>query len=912
MKSFHSFVRTLSLGLAALAVASTASAATETIFTETFSGSYLAGTTSLGSTQRLTPADSPKSGVEGLFRSGTADNDGWYGCDVIRSPTSIRLGNSENKGWAQSPAITLTNGVATADITVTLYACKSHKNANGAIVSILDAEGNSLNSQTLSDLTVVSTAAEITAEGNLRTLTFTDVPTGFMLRFDAAQSDGRVIVDEITVLQDIPEASGDAPAFTAPETVTLIADKAGSFSVSALASDGVTPLEVTLASVSPTPASAQPVWDGSTLTWTPTEADVGTYDFVFQATVSGTAYEQTVSVTVASGAPVFTAPAEVTLETGAEGAFAVQAAQADGTVCAVTLASVSPTPASAQPIWDGSMLTWTPTEADVGVYALVFETLVNGTSYQQTVSVTVEIPVPMETVFVETFSGSDLSTTAMGSPELVSPSRTESGEFLSNTADHAGWIGQAVYRSHYSIRLGNGSYKGWAQSPAITLTNGVATADITVTLYACKSGEDANGAIVSILDASGATLESQTLANLTHVTAAAGITAEGNFKTLSFTNVPTGFMLRLDPAQPDGAVIFDTITVQQTLVEVSENAPTFTAPASVEIPAGTAGSFTVTAMKTDGTAAVVTLAGISPVPAASQGTFDGTSFTWTPTVQDVGAYTVTFQSAVGAETFTHAVPVTVTVDNLAEVVPTISDVGYNHFQLDWTDAQLRTSGYGLRIWYGADDYTSTGVDTCTFAGTIPLLWEAEGSVSFYSDGSLQLGDSGEGIITALYPSPVTGLTYNINKQGVNDSTTASAQFSVYATADTSDTPAWTLISDFVGAANIVNGDTVLTFDESLGYRRFRFVYTTKATGNIRLRSVDAVYAGAGATIAVGSASAPLALDKSVDSYEMTNARADTLYYVQFFTYDGVDGTVLDTVYTLKTPEAPTMTVIVFK
>ena len=821
MKSFHSFVRTLSLGLAALAVASTASAATETIFTETFSGSYLAGTTSLGSTQRLTPADSPKSGVEGLFRSGTADNDGWYGCDVIRSPTSIRLGNSENKGWAQSPAITLTNGVATADITVTLYACKSHKNANGAIVSILDAEGNSLNSQTLSDLTVVSTAAEITAEGNLRTLTFTDVPTGFMLRFDAAQSDGRVIVDEITVLQDIPEASGDAPAFTAPETVTLIADKAGSFSVSALASDGVTPLEVTLASVSPTPASAQPIWDGSTLTWT-------------------------------------------------------------------------------------------PTEADVGVYALVFETLVNGTSYQQTVSVTVEIPVPMETVFVETFSGSDLSTTAMGSPELVSPSRTESGEFLSNTADHAGWIGQAVYRSHYSIRLGNGSYKGWAQSPAITLTNGVATADITVTLYACKSGEDANGAIVSILDASGATLESQTLANLTHVTAAAGITAEGNFKTLSFTNVPTGFMLRLDPAQPDGAVIFDTITVQQTLVEVSENAPTFTAPASVEIPAGTAGSFTVTAMKTDGTAAVVTLAGISPVPAASQGTFDGTSFTWTPTVQDVGAYTVTFQSAVGAETFTHAVPVTVTVDNLAEVVPTISDVGYNHFQLDWTDAQLRTSGYGLRIWYGADDYTSTGVDTCTFAGTIPLLWEAEGSVSFYSDGSLQLGDSGEGIITALYPSPVTGLTYNINKQGVNDSTTASAQFSVYATADTSDTPAWTLISDFVGAANIVNGDTVLTFDESLGYRRFRFVYTTKATGNIRLRSVDAVYAGAGATIAVGSASAPLALDKSVDSYEMTNARADTLYYVQFFTYDGVDGTVLDTVYTLKTPEAPTMTVIVFK
>ena len=687
MKSFHSFVRTFSLGLAALAVASTASAATETIFTETFSGSVLAGTTSMAATGLVASRTTAEN-----FAANTADNAGWFGKAVYRSPYSIRLGNSKNKGWAQSPAITLTNGVATADITVTLYACKSREKANGAIVSILDASGATLESQTLANLTNVTAAADITAERNFKTLSFTDVPTGFMLRLDPAQDDGAVVLDEITVLQDIPEVSGDAPAFTAPETVTLIADKAGSFTVSALASDGVTPLEVTLASVSPTPASAQPIWDGSTLTWTPTEADVGTYDFVFQTTVSGTAYEQTVSVTVASGAPVFTAPAEVTLETGAEGAFAVQAAQADGTVCAVTLASVSPTPASAQPIWDDSTLTWTPTEADVGVYALVFETLVNGTSYQQTVSVTVEIPVPTETVFVETFSGSDLSTTSMESPELVSPSRTESGEFLSNTADHAGWIGQAVYRSHYSIRLGNDSYKGWAQSPAITLTNGVATADITVTLYACKSRKAANGAVVSILDASGATLESQTLANLTHVTTAAGITAEGNFKTLSFTDVPTGFMLRLDPAQPDGAVIFDTITVQQTLVEVSENAPTFTAPTSVEIPAGTAGSFTVTAMKTDGTAAVVTLAGISPVPAASQGTFDGTSFTWTPTVQDVGAYTVTFQSAVGAETFTHAVPVTVTVDDLAEVVPTISDVGYNHFQLDWTDAQLRTSG----------------------------------------------------------------------------------------------------------------------------------------------------------------------------------------------------------------------------
>lgn len=70
MNSIFSFVRTLSLGLLALTVASAAPAATETIFTETFSGSYLAGTTSLSSTQRLTPADSPKSGCGRLVPVG--------------------------------------------------------------------------------------------------------------------------------------------------------------------------------------------------------------------------------------------------------------------------------------------------------------------------------------------------------------------------------------------------------------------------------------------------------------------------------------------------------------------------------------------------------------------------------------------------------------------------------------------------------------------------------------------------------------------------------------------------------------------------------------------------------------------------------------------------------------------------
>ena len=431
MKSFHSFVRTFSLGLAVLAVASTASAATETIFTETFSGSVLAGTTSMAA--------------------------------------------SENKGWAQSPAITLTNGVATADITVTLYACKSRKAANDAVVSILDADGTALTSQTLSGLTLVSTAAEITAEGNFKTLTFTDVPTGFMLRFDPAQDDGAVVLDTITVTQDIPESTGDAPSFTAPESVTLVAGKAGTFDVSALASDGVTVLDVTLASVSPTPASTTPTWEGSTLSWTPAEAEVGDYELTFQTMVSGAAYTQVVPVTVASAAPVFTAPTEATFETGVETSFTVSAAQVDGTVCTVTLASVTPVPASAQPAFVGSTLSWTPTEADEGVYTLIFETVVNGTTWQQSVTITVEIPVPMETVFTETFSGSDLSTTAMGSSALVSPSRSEPGEFLSDTADHAGWIGQAVYRSHYSIRLGNSENKGWAQSPAITLTNGVAT-----------------------------------------------------------------------------------------------------------------------------------------------------------------------------------------------------------------------------------------------------------------------------------------------------------------------------------------------------------------------------------------------------------------------------------------------------
>ena len=99
MNSIFSFVRTLSLGLLALAVASAAPAATETIFTETFSGSYLAGTTSLSSTRRLTPADSPKSGVEGLFRSGTARSR-CSGRHPVFRPTPTVLSSSIPPGTA--------------------------------------------------------------------------------------------------------------------------------------------------------------------------------------------------------------------------------------------------------------------------------------------------------------------------------------------------------------------------------------------------------------------------------------------------------------------------------------------------------------------------------------------------------------------------------------------------------------------------------------------------------------------------------------------------------------------------------------------------------------------------------------------------------------------------------------------
>lgn len=1216
-----------------------------------------------------------------MFRSGTADNDGWYGCDVIRAPTSIRLGNKSNKGWARSPVIALTNDDATAEITVTFYASKVDVGANGMVVSVLNADGTVLDSQTLSDLVFISATSDINAETNFRSVTFSDVPTGFLLQFDAAQSNANISLDTITVLQTVPDPPVEPPVFTAPESVTIRAGSEDSFTITALTAEGknsyvslesispvfttsslfsfdgyrftctpaaedigehtvtfattvgteifthtvsitvisadaplftapatveiaagtessftitatnpdessnyvslesispafssasgfsfngsrftctpstedlgeftitfrsdidtmsyyhtvtvivtsenapvftapelvtipagtedsftitaknpdgtdayvslrsispefsatggfffdgsrftctptsedlgdhtvtfyvtvgtetfiktvtirvtsgpaptftaperveipagtegsftisatnpdatqanislgdITPpfymatvsafdgytftctpvledvgehtvsfwtdynnerftntvtvavtsdppvftapqavtLEagltgsfkisaatpagfstyVTLQSVSPAfSAGSDAVFDGSTFTWTPSAEDIGEYTFTFLATVGSESYFHTVPVTVIAGEPVFTAPASAVFAPDVENAFTVSAVRSDGSACTVTFASVTPAPPSTQPVFDGTTLTWTPTEADVGTYTLVFETVVSGTTWQQSIPVSVEIPILTETIFSETFSGSDLSSRAMESSELVSPSRSEPGEFLSDTADYAGWTGQAVYRSHYSIRLGNASYRGWAQSPTITFTNGVATADITVTLYACKTRDAANAVTVSILDATGATLQSQTLTSLAPADSAADITAEGNFKTLSFTDVPTGFMLRFDPAQPDGAVVLDTITVLQVLEEVSENAPTFTAPASVTIPAGTEGSFTIAATKTDGTSASVSLQEISPaLSTGSTASFDGYTFTMKPALQDAGVFTVTFKAAVGAETFTHSVCVVVTLDDLTAVVPAISDIGFNHFRLDWSDAQLRSAGYGLRIWYGADDCTATGVDTCTFVnGEIPLLWEASG-LSAYSDGSLQFNTTGDSLTTALYPKPVTQLTYNINKERVSDGTTGT-QFDVYATADDSETPEWVNVESLTGAASIANGDHVLTFDAALGYRRFRFVYTNKASGNIRMRSVDAVYDGAGARFTVGSATETLRLDKTETAYVVEKAHADRLYFVEFVTYDSVEDASLSSIQTLRTVEAPSMTLFI--
>lgn len=233
--------------------------------------------------------------------------------------------------------------------------------------------------------------------------------------------------------------------------------------------------------------------------------------------------------------------------------------------------------------------------------------------------------------------------------------------------------------------------------------------------------------------------------------------------------------------------------------------------------------------------------GFTPSVAPS---FSNGVFSWIPEDADAGDHEVSFTTQDGdGNPFATEIPVEFTVLErpvLAAVEPVISGVNCKGFDVDWESDQLRAASYTLKAW-SHSYYPNTSSDYEPYLAdnyfADPLGWSKSGCEwdTNYAECPIKMWN-GSWVMSKLYDAPVTRMKYNTRKFQ-----TSSPACVLYASTGGTADGDWVQVSSVDPTA----GQKAINFDESLGYRRFKWVLTTGG-GTGRLGSFTATYAGAGA------------------------------------------------------------------
>lgn len=889
------------------------------IYEETFAG---VKNTSISAKNQM--VENEDNATESSIKAEFTDHDDWTGISLRESYHAFRLGNGTKttKAMAKSGAIALANGAETATVTVSFYACNAAEAAKALVFSVLDSSGGVVSTQTITPLKTITTHTAISNAENLQTVTIENVPTDFHLKFTPGQTDARVFVGGITVTQEVVSepVDPDTPTFTRPDSAEVIAGGELSFEVSAALADS-TAVDVVFDGIEPT-ATTTPAFAEGVFTWIPAKEDVGTYTATFHATANGTDYPFSVALTVL--APVTkktllseTFPGGGSISKWTSTPYSTILAD-DGTTFLPNIADLIG--------WTGSNLYYGIKGVRLGKstsganpHGAALSPLIHKSSHVAATPVQVSF-------YAAKFnsSASDLKISIVAEDGTVVKSETKKPTELATeeqavelTAAHEIACTFTDVPSRFRVLFEPTDTDSRIALDTITVTRelsdaveqlaapvNVVASEVTQTGFALAwdAVASASGYEVLVTDATGAVVTSA-------LTGTNSATLDGlaNGTSYSVSVVAVG-----DDVAKYDSEWSDAVSVT-TVEDVNE--PEWTVTGSAEFTALTAGTFTVGA-SLDANALSVSFDSISPELTGTSPVWDGTVLSWTPSLDDIGSYTITFTTQVGENTYRYDVPVAVAdLPPLKAVKPELSEIGSNGFRLDWVDNQIRTDRYGLRIWYGTDDPSNATADVERFLEyngntlLIPLGWSSQGTGNYdsTSENRVQFGSSGSTLTTKRYLNPVTEFSYEILRKGTGNTDTE-ALFRVEATADDA---TWTEVASYQGWDALIHATHTLTFDASVGYRRFRFVFANKNGYNVALNKVSAVYEGAGAHFAVGSASELLTLEKGDGTYVAENLHPERIYYVEFVTYD-MSGTSATSRQSVRTQVANPTTVIVLR
>lgn len=247
----------------------------------------------------------------------------------------------------------------------------------------------------------------------------------------------------------------------------------------------------------------------------------------------------------------------------------------------------------------------------------------------------------------------------------------------------------------------------------------------------------------------------------------------------------------------------------------------------------------VTAVRDNGTNAVVTLASVLPAPAVGP-TFEDNVLSWIPADADTNkTFTISFLMD-----GTYATNLSFKVLSIAPLAPptvTAGPVAWDAFGLAW-DPQYRAADYAVRVWTDCPNPGAMATRMAeTFAGwpaARPSWWSYHNMSSGYKDAAapVSFDATGDELKTYDLGGPISSVSFHVIGHSISESTSTLTVVGIAADGTETTLGALTVAEIGTTTAGI---DQTYTIAEGLDIRRIAWRYTKDGNtgGNVGVGSV---------------------------------------------------------------------------
>ena len=249
----------------------------------------------------------------------------------------------------------------------------------------------------------------------------------------------------------------------------------------------------------------------------------------------------------------------------------------------------------------------------------------------------------------------------------------------------------------------------------------------------------------------------------------------------------------------------------------------------------------------DGSAAILSLTGVSPAPVVAPVLSSGT-LSWTPAEADAGkTFTLAFSMRADAENaIDYATNVAVAVTGLPATqspAVTVESVSWERIVLSWT-TQYRATNYAVRAWTGPEDPEADGTryveNFLGYPAVKPDGWIFDNGDDTYGDWRrVAFKMDGDSLVSPLFDTPPATLTFGLRLWSAGNSV-----IRLFGSAGGMAQGDWELLATYSGADGTLKTDDAVPVIDLTGRELRRFMWTfERASGGVGIGGI--VFTGSG-------------------------------------------------------------------